>query len=117
MSVDDLLADLQKGYIQSFPEKVQRILGFLDKGEIALLQGEFHKLKGTGKTYGVKEVSVLAAAAEKICASQTSEVEWVTRLATNILLKIQKSYDGVKDFNLDTDSDFVRIKMLADKVS
>ena len=74
MTFDDMMAELQVEYVASIPEKIATIKAHYESGDIALVQDDFHKLKGTGKTYGLPEVTELAMEMEKICKTEPDKV-------------------------------------------
>ena len=44
MSLEDMLADLRKDYLASFPEKIKNIENHLQEKAYDLVQDDFHKL-------------------------------------------------------------------------
>jgi HPt (histidine-containing phosphotransfer) domain-containing protein len=66
--LSDVLAELKGEYVQRFPAKMIKLRGLFDQQNWTDLTQEFHKLKGTGRTYGFPEVSVVCEALENICA-------------------------------------------------
>ena len=67
--IQELLRDLQKTYLASIPEKIQAIQILFEANQLKLLKTDFHKLKGTGRTYGLPEVTQIGEAMEQIVAS------------------------------------------------
>ena len=61
MNLDDVLAKLQKTYIKNMPEKLQLMKTHINAKDFKALREEFHKIKGTGRTYGLPEVTDLGA--------------------------------------------------------
>lgn len=59
MSTEELLKTLRKEYIDTLPAKIKEIETYLAKNDIENLLIVFHKLKGSGKTYGFDQISVL----------------------------------------------------------
>lgn len=75
MSFDQMMAELKQDYIKSLPEKIQ-VLGQHFKNEsVEDLRNDFHKLKGTGKTYGLPEVTELALIMERICKTKPEQLK------------------------------------------
>lgn len=66
-SIQDVLAELQRNYIASMPGKIAMLDGLWRAGELDKLRTEYHKLKGTGKTYGLPEVTQVGEALERLC--------------------------------------------------
>lgn len=73
MSIDSLMEELKKEYIDSFPEKISELDTLLKKKDFTGLQNSFHKLKGSGKTYGIPEISILGEYFEKLILKNPSE--------------------------------------------
>lgn len=70
MSFEDLLKTLQQDYLKSLPEKIKVITAQVQAQDASNVRESFHKLKGTGRTYGFPEVSELAEVVENICITQ-----------------------------------------------
>jgi hypothetical protein len=70
MTLAQLLDDLKTSYIISLTEKRQTVARLIETRQLTALEDEFHKMKGTGKTYGLPEVSLLGEAMEMICHHQ-----------------------------------------------
>ncbi len=67
--IQELLKELQKTYLASIPEKIQAIQILWSAHDLKLLKTDFHKLKGTGRTYGLPEVTQIGEAMEQIVAN------------------------------------------------
>jgi HPt (histidine-containing phosphotransfer) domain-containing protein len=103
MSADDkpsfeaMLQNLRNVYLQSLPEKWSRLEQLAAASNVAELKNEFHKLKGSGTTYGVPEISEMGAALEQLCLatlhSKHDEPSLLrsVRLAVETLKKIHAS--------------------------
>jgi HPt (histidine-containing phosphotransfer) domain-containing protein len=115
MSLKDLLADLQKDYIRSLPGKITNLHFLWQEGRHEELVTEYHKLKGTGRTYGVPEISQLGEALETLLespASQSSSQNAV-ELSLRILERIHAARVAGNAHKLDDDRDFHSIIELA----
>lgn len=66
MSLNDLLKSLQKEYLSELPPRIEGIREHLENKDIPSLVEDFHKLKGTGKTYGIPEISDLGEQMEQL---------------------------------------------------
>lgn len=60
----EIFEQLQKVYIQSFDEKMQELESAFANRNFEQLRALFHKIAGSGKTYGFAEISEVARAAE-----------------------------------------------------
>jgi HPt (histidine-containing phosphotransfer) domain-containing protein len=112
MSMDDLLKELQLEYIQGLPEKIQELKTFSDQKDFQNLLNAFHKLKGSGKTYGLEEVSALGQFFEGWLREKKEKAIPFTKKASEILERIHSSRSNDKPYSLDTDTEFQNLKSL-----
>lgn len=106
MSFEEMLKNLRRDYLESMPDKISNIRKQIDGGATDGLRDSFHKLKGTGKTYGIPEISELAATVESICLSAPDRAEVAARQAVAILLDITSARKSDTEFKLKTDPRF-----------
>jgi HPt (histidine-containing phosphotransfer) domain-containing protein len=59
-----VMESLKQDYLEALPLKIQKIKDLTERQELDLLREEYHKLKGTGKTYGFPDISVVCAKLE-----------------------------------------------------
>ena len=107
---NQMMAELREEYLVSFDEKFNAMRGFLEGADWYSLELEFHKLKGTGTTYGVPEVTELCEIMEKICREKSQIDESLLNLAISLLSKIREKYTNGTDFDLGADPQFQAIK-------
>lgn len=81
--LNDLFVELKQEYLDSFEEKIQSIMTFWHRRDRKNLQNEFHKIKGTGSTYGVYEATEVAEILEDLCAQNSP------RLGLSIMIAIE----------------------------
>lgn len=108
--MNDVILELKKEYLESFEEKIQTIETLWQKKERELLLNEFHKIKGTGATYGVPEVTELGRVMEELCAQGPDNLGVLVLLSTELLRRIQYHHtlpDSL--WNLEKDPDFARL--------
>ena len=110
MSFDDLMLELKKDYLSSMPGKFEVIANALKTSDVAQLREEFHKLKGTGKTYGIPEISDLCAVVEQLCVKRSSYAVGDAQIALQILSEIHQTRIGEKEFALSGDTRFIEIQ-------
>lgn len=53
----ELLAELQKEYIKTFPEKAAILTSSIEKQDFDSVQNQLHKMAGSGATYGMPEIT------------------------------------------------------------
>ncbi|MGE4131664.1 MAG: Hpt domain-containing protein [Bdellovibrionales bacterium] len=109
MSVEQMLKGLQKDYINSLPDKIADIQKFVRDGATADLRNSFHKLKGTGQTYGIPEITQLAATMENICLHSPAKLPTAAKYAISILMDISTARRADKDFDIKQDPRFLKL--------
>ena len=114
-SFEELLKSLREEYLASMPEKIDLLKKQIDAGAIPPLQDSFHKLKGTGRTYGMPEVSELAEALERLCIEQPQRALAAAPQATALLQDIFVSRQNTAVFDLNQDQRFQSIQKLLQK--
>jgi HPt (histidine-containing phosphotransfer) domain-containing protein len=107
-----MMAELRAEYVASIPQKIADIKSHTAAGDRELLRNDFHKLKGTGKTYGIPEISELGLVFEKYCLQNPANLDF-TALAIELLAAIHEARLSDSPFVLDTKPEF---KQLKDKV-
>lgn len=106
MSFEEMLKNLQREYLESMPEKISHIRQQIKDGTPLNLRDSFHKLKGTGKTYGIPEISELAATVEDICEEKPDQANKAARQAVAILVDITAARKSDSEFKLNKDPRF-----------
>lgn len=115
MNFDDLLKTLHHDYLTSLPKKILSIREQMKSGSAHDLRESFHKLKGTGRTYGMPEVSDLAAVVEQICLEKPQHAVSATSHGLDLLEAIYGARASGNSFDLETDSRFTEIRKLLQK--
>ncbi len=87
MSLNDLMDELRAEYIQSFPQKIADITTYFQQKDLDNLINSFHKIKGSGKTYGIPEMSELGEHFERLLKEQK---EAALPLVSKAILLIQR---------------------------
>lgn len=108
--MEDLLKSLRADYIAELPAKVASIQAMVREQRLEDVREAFHKLKGTGKTYGLPEVSELAALIEDTCRDKPSAGLAFAEVAVLILPDIVHARRADRAYPLETDSRFARLK-------
>jgi HPt (histidine-containing phosphotransfer) domain-containing protein len=103
------MAELQKEYIQSFPAKIADIEVYIQTQDITNLINSFHKLKGSGKTYGIPEISELGERFEFLYKNKGSEALPYAKTAVLIIQKIHQSRLQGKPYLILEDADFMSL--------
>ena len=112
MSFEDLMKSLKAEYIASLPEKIITIRQQVATNSAAQLKDSFHKLKGTGSTYGLHEVTELAAVVEAICHVAPQHAQVAASEAALILQDIYVAHQQGQAFPVERDARFQMIQKL-----
>lgn len=104
MSLEDILAQLQKNYIKNIPEKLKNMKTHIDAKDFKSLREEFHKIKGTGRTHGVPEITDLGAVFEEILivTEFNPQINWALD-AYDIFKDIYNARSNQQKFNIGQD--------------
>jgi HPt (histidine-containing phosphotransfer) domain-containing protein len=106
MSFTDLLSQLKVEYVSGLPAKITTIREHLKSQDLIALCTDFHKLKGNGKTYGLPEISELAALVESHCLETPDSALRSVSTAVDILEDIYAHRQSDKEINLHADPRF-----------
>lgn len=109
MSIEDIMSELKEEYLQSLPSKIEELQGFADQGSLEEAINAFHKLKGSGKTYGFPEVSELGELCE-ISLKQNPKHMFQLKQVFIILEKIYKfRLEKKMEYPLKEDSNYLTL--------
>jgi HPt (histidine-containing phosphotransfer) domain-containing protein len=114
MSLQDLLAQLRKEYLASLPEKVRHIRKLYQMGDFNLVETEFHKLKGTGRTYGFSEISQLGQMAEELCQANIQIRGEMVEIAFDLLGQIYQMRNQNQVLDLEAQPGYTRLLQLVE---
>jgi HPt (histidine-containing phosphotransfer) domain-containing protein len=113
MNLDEVMGELREEYLQSFDSKVKNLSVNLEKKEFDLIELEFHKMKGTGETYGIPEISQLGYVVEKICLTKASLIADAMPLALELINLIVKERNEDRGIDLKSHESFIKLEHLA----
>lgn len=80
--------------------------------DLGCLREDFHKLKGTGKTYGFPEISELSEVVERVLIDRPQTYSQVVPEAIGILSDIYRALATSRSFDLASDGRFREIRAL-----
>lgn len=115
MNFDNMMNQLRKEYVSTLPEKIQTIRHFLNSGDALGVRGVFHKLKGTGATYGVPELSALGETLEVFVENNPQDLKDAVSDALDILNQVHVCRLKDEPFNIQNDTRYMRIRKLVSK--
>ena len=116
MSLDDVLAELRKTYLEALPARAELIEKLHANRQYAEVETEFHKLKGTGKTYGLPEVTAIGEVTERLCEIGSTSADESIPAALNALRNVTKARAKGAPLDLSSDPDFLYLTELARKI-
>jgi HPt (histidine-containing phosphotransfer) domain-containing protein len=88
MSFEKMMAELQLDYLKNLPQKIAEIEAHFSTGDLELLRNDFHKIKGTGKTYGLPLISEIGLVMESLCKAKSTRLGEALPLALSALRQI-----------------------------
>ncbi|MGE3760105.1 MAG: Hpt domain-containing protein [Pseudobdellovibrionaceae bacterium] len=109
MSLDDLLQKMKEEYLEVLPIRIELLKKLTKEKNWEQLEVEFHKLKGTGKTYGFPSVSILCAVFEIVASKQNPANEGDITQAILGLEKILASELAGKTFEIESDLELQKL--------
>jgi hypothetical protein len=110
--IAQVLADMQKQYIHGLPVKAENIEKLWSQRQIQDIETEFHKLKGTGKTYGLPEISQIGEVTEHLCESGEAALKQALPLALRLLRKVHQLRSQGQALELQSEVDFQELQRL-----
>lgn len=110
--LNDLFAELKSEYLDTFTEKTEAIHNFWAKQDRNALQNEFHKIKGTGTTYGIPEVTTIAEILEEMCEINSPQLGTAIMVTLELFQKICHAYKFGGDYDLRKDPLFKAVETM-----
>lgn len=107
-----MMAELRAEYIATMPQKIGEIKAFAAAHNADALREAFHKLKGSGKTYGIAEVSELFEVCERHCLRKPELSGQVATLALKLFTAIYEARKNGKNFNVSDTEEFKALRSL-----
>lgn len=109
-----VLTELREEYLQKFPQKLKRLRAVTQTRDWQQIEDEYHKLKGTGKTYGFPEISTICEILETAAQQPALRNPELFEQALTLLEKLHEGYISNKPLSL-ADNEIAR-RLLALKV-
>jgi HPt (histidine-containing phosphotransfer) domain-containing protein len=114
--LNSLFAELKAEYIDTFEEKIFVIEKFWQEYNTQQLENEYHKIKGTGSTYGVKEATDVAEVMEDLCHQSSEQLGVCILISLGLFRKIRDQYKNAAPFDLSKDPGFKFISARQDEL-
>jgi HPt (histidine-containing phosphotransfer) domain-containing protein len=112
MNFETLMDQLRQEYVTELPAKIENIRTNYNAKATQIIAEDFHKLKGTGKTYGIPEISELAAVMEDICIRRPDAIAQAVPAALTLLENIHSRRSVAEVFDIGLDERFSTLKRL-----
>lgn len=107
--IQKIMLELRNEYVGRLPEKMERLESLFKEHNHVELETEFHKMKGTGKTYGLPEVSSLGLVFENVCKNSSLSADHL-HLAIEWLSQIFESRQKSQEFAIESLPVFLELK-------
>ena len=113
-SLQEILAGLQKSYLASMPDKITLIEALWQAKDFEKLETEYHKLKGTGRTYGLPEFTQLGEILERICMTDSKSLPQAVPFSLSLLSRMRNARVQGTSITLDDEPEFQLLVKLVD---
>jgi HPt (histidine-containing phosphotransfer) domain-containing protein len=102
--LSSVLGELKNDYLKKLPQKIDNLKVLAKDQNWEALEDEYHKLKGTGKTYGFPEISVLCEKLELLSQLEAHRSCELFESAHELLERMHQGYLKQEPLKLDQDS-------------
>lgn len=101
--LSSLLAELKAEYLVALPGKIAKLTELTTEKKWQELSDEYHKMKGTGKTYGFPEVSIICEKMEFLALHHQSQQAALFTEALTLLERVRQAHESGKSYDLKAD--------------
>jgi chemotaxis protein histidine kinase CheA len=109
-SWNSILDNLKVDYLKALEERILLLSDLTQKKDIESLENEYHKLKGTGKTYGFPAVSEICNEMERITRENKTVPEHLLTAGPALLQYCLEAFRSTGSLNLEIHPDYISIK-------
>lgn len=99
-----MLSEMKEEYLKTLPRKISLIERLISEEKWQELHDEFHKLKGTGKTYGFPQITEVCLILESLSAQRPIQDKNLFIQSKELLARMHQSYEQNQAFDLENDS-------------
>lgn len=99
-----VLGELKEDYLKKLPHKIANIKSLIECQNWECLEDEYHKLKGTGKTYGFPEISVICEKLEYLVQQKNHQNCELFNQANELLERMHQGYLKKEPLQLEQDT-------------
>lgn len=112
MNFEEMMKELRTEYVATLPQKMSDVQAHYTARSRDVLRDDFHKMKGTGKTYGIPEISELGEVVEKLCLNDNIPIDKFIPTAIKLLEQIHASRLKDAAYDLSKNTDFASVHAL-----
>jgi HPt (histidine-containing phosphotransfer) domain-containing protein len=98
-----VLNELKADYLKKLPTKIVNLRALTEAQNWEGLEDEYHKLKGTGKTYGFPEISTICEKLEFLVQQKHHQKPELFQGANDLLEKMHQGYVDQKPVQIHED--------------
>ncbi len=109
-SWNSILDNLKVDYLKALQERILLLSDLTSKKDIENLEHEYHKLKGTGKTYGYPAVSEICNEMERITREQKIIPDHLLLAGPALLQYCLEQFKSMGPVNLEIHPDYISLK-------
>ncbi len=109
---EEMMQELRNEYLEGLPCKIDEIKKVFHEKNMSTLKEDFHKLKGTGKTYGFPEISELGELVERLLTLKPQIFSQIIPPAISLLQDIYQIRRDSRCLDLQNDPRFQAIRIL-----
>ena len=106
-NIEELMQQLKKEYVDSLPFKRKHITELYQQNKLVDLETEFHKMKGSGKTYGLPEVSLIGEILETICIEHPELLEKAMPFAQHFIDETYRLQNLNQSFDIEHSKEYI----------
>lgn len=99
-----VLQELKKEYLVKLPQRIELLRKMTEALDWQALEDEYHKLKGTGKTYGFPEVSIVCEKLEHLAQDSRFRNAEIFSSAVLLLERMHQNYLAQEPVDLQADA-------------
>lgn len=108
----ELLQELKKDYLKKLPAHIEKLYKLTSERDWPLLEEEYHKLKGTGKTYGFTDISVVCEKLESLAKKKEDKYWEIFNQGVLLLDEMNQNYQLQKTLEINNHPLFLSISKL-----
>jgi HPt (histidine-containing phosphotransfer) domain-containing protein len=101
--LSQVLKELKAEYLIKLPQRILLLKSLTEQNQWTCLEEEYHKLKGTGKTYGFPEISTVCERLEQLTQKSETRNPEIFAQAVLLLERMHQSYLHNEPIDLTSD--------------